>query len=170
MKIRTCAALLIALLSLSLLAGCSARAAEEKLDKLEDAVEHRLDTVEDAVEDAVIQAILPESAAPAPTAPPPTEALPRMPAETTPPAPAAPGEPAPPSVTEAAVRLTPEEVQAIALQHAGFTADQVQYLRTEYEIDDRVPQYEVQFREGPWEYEYEIHAETGVILSFEKDD
>lgn len=146
MKIRTCAALLIALLSLSLLAGCSARAAEEKPDKLEDAVEHRLDTVEDAVEDAVIQAILPESAAPAPMAP------------------------AEPAVTEAAVRLTPEEVQAIALQHAGFTADQVQFLRTEFEIDDRVPQYDVQFHEGRWEYEYEIHAETGVILSFEKDD
>lgn len=146
MKIRTCAALLIALLSLSLLAGCSARAAEEKPDNLEDAVEHRLDTVEDAVEDAVIQAILPEPAAPAPTAP------------------------AEPAVTEAAARLTPEEVQAIALQHAGFTADQVQYLRTEYEIDDRVPQYDVQFHEGRWEYEYEIHAETGVILSFEKDD
>ena len=165
MKIRTCAALLIGLLTVSLLAGCSAKAAEEKLDAAEDAVEHRLDTVEDAVEEAVIQAILPE-----PTAPVPAESLPQPPAETDPPAPTVPAQPAVPAPTEAFARLTAEEAQAIALQHAGFTADQVQFLHTEYEIDDRIPQYDVQFHEGRWEYEYEIHAETGAILSFEKDD
>ena len=154
MKIRTCAALLIALLSLSLLAGCAANAAEEKLDAVEDAVEHRLDTIEDAAEEAVTQAVLPQPAAPAPT-----EAAPTMPAQ-----------PAEPAATEAADRLIPEEAQTIALQHAGFTADQVTFLRTEFDFDDGVPQYDVEFHEGRWEYEYEIHAETGVILSFEKDD
>ena len=151
MKIRTCAALLIGLLTLSLLAGCSARAAEEKLDMVEDAVE-------DAVEEAVVQAILPE-----PTATPPAEPLPPLPAETLPPQPAA------PAVTEAAARLTAEEAQAIALQHAGFTAGQVQFLRTEFDFDDHIDHYDVEFREGRWEYEYEIHAETGEILSAEKD-
>ena len=66
--------------------------------------------------------------------------------------------------------LTAEEAQAIALEHAGFTADQVSFLRTEPELYDRVPHYDVEFREGRWEYEYEIHAETGAVLSFEKDD
>ena len=163
MKIRTFSVLLIGLLAVSLLAGCSARAAEEKLDAVEDVVEHRLDTVEDAVEEALIQAVLPEPTAPAPAAAPPAT----TPAETRPPIPTVPAEPA---ATEAALRLTAEEAQAIALQHAGFTDDQVQFLRTEYEIDDRVPQYDIQFYEGRWEYEYEIHAETGAVLSFEKDD
>lgn len=63
--------------------------------------------------------------------------------------------------------LTREEAEAVALQHAGFTADQVVYLRTEYEIDDGVPQYQVEFRRGSWEYSYAIHADTGAILSFE---
>lgn len=157
MKIRICAALLIAVLTISLLAGCAAQAAEEKLDAIEDAVEHRLDTIEDAAEAAVLQAVIPE-----PT-----------PAQTSPPAPVetAPAETAAPAVTEAVKeQLTAEEAQSIALQHAGFTADQMKYLRAEYEIDDRIPQYDVEFHEGHWEYEYEIHAETGQILSFDKDD
>lgn len=72
--------------------------------------------------------------------------------------------------TEPSQKLTAEEAQAIALEHAGFTADQVRFLRTEPELYDRIPHYDVEFQEGRWEYDYEIHAETGAILSFEKDD
>ena len=66
--------------------------------------------------------------------------------------------------------LTREEAQAIALDHAGFTADQVTGLRISRDRDDATPTYEVEFRVGRWEYEYEIHAETGRILDFDKDD
>ena len=66
--------------------------------------------------------------------------------------------------------ISPEEAQQIALKQAGFTADQVSRMRAEFEYDDRIPQYDVSFREGRWEYEFEIHAETGEILSWEKDD
>lgn len=78
--------------------------------------------------------------------------------------------PSQPNQTDPTAMLTKEEAEAIALEYAGFTPDQVSRLRTEYEIDDRIPQYDVQFHEGRWEYEFEIHAETGDILSFEKDD
>ena len=66
--------------------------------------------------------------------------------------------------------ITAGEAEQIALNHAGFTADQVTYLRTEYEIDDRMSQYEVNFHHDRWEYDYEIDARTGNILSFERDD
>lgn len=66
--------------------------------------------------------------------------------------------------------LTKEQAQTIALEHAGFTADQVRGLRTEYEIDDGVPRFEVQFHQGRWEYDYEINAQTGEILSYDRDD
>ena len=66
--------------------------------------------------------------------------------------------------------ITADRAAAIALAHAGFTADQVRSLTVEADLRDRVPHYEVEFREGRWEYEYEIHAETGEILSVEKDD
>jgi len=147
LKNRHFVALLIALLTLSLLTACSARAAEAKLDRAEDAIERKLDKAEDAVENAIRDAVSPETA---PADPKPAQTV--------------------PAVTKSPGTLSPEEAQAIALAHAGFTADQVRFLRTEYESDDRVPRYDVSFREGPWEYEYEIHAETGAILSFEKDD
>ena len=63
-----------------------------------------------------------------------------------------------------------EEAQNLALEHAGLTAGQVTALRTEYEIEHGIPQYDVEFRHGAWEYDYEIHADTGEILSFSKDD
>ena len=161
MKIRLCAALLIALMSLLMLTGCAVQAAEARLERVEEAVERRLDNAEDAVEAAIIQAVIPEAAA-APTRAP--EPAPTQPAEPEP------VQPSVPAVTEAAKQLTGEEAEAIALQHAGFTAGQVNYLRSQYEIDDRIPQYDVEFHEGRWEYEYEIHAETGAVLSFDKDD
>lgn len=65
--------------------------------------------------------------------------------------------------------ITTEEAEQIALDHAGFTRNQVTALRTEYEIDDGIRQYDVQFFEGDWEYEFEIDAQTGKILSFDKD-
>lgn len=67
---------------------------------------------------------------------------------------------------EAAVpeKLTAEEAQAIALADAGLTAEAVRGLRTEFEIDDAVPEYEVDFRSGDTEYDYTIHAETGAVL------
>ena len=67
-------------------------------------------------------------------------------------------------------RLTKEEARDIALKDAGFAQDQVSWLHVEYEVDRGIPQYEVDFHQGPWEYSYEIHGSTGEILSFEKDD
>ena len=66
--------------------------------------------------------------------------------------------------------LTLEEAQNIALKHAGFAANQVTALHTEYEVEHGIPQYDVEFHHGAWEYDYEIHADTGEILSYSKDD
>ena len=66
--------------------------------------------------------------------------------------------------------ISSEEAQKIALEHAGFTADEVSGLHAEYEFDDRIHQYDVRFYVGRTEYDYEINAETGEILSFEMDD
>ncbi len=133
MTIRHCAALLIAVLALSLFSGCGLDTALRKADALEDAVEHRIDTAEEAVETAVETAV--------------KDAL-------TPDKPAA---------------LTAAEAEAIALSHAGFTSEQVRFLRSEFEIDDRIPQYDIQFMGDKLEYEYEVHAETGAILSLDRD-
>ena len=69
-------------------------------------------------------------------------------------------------------QLTAEEAQAIALQHAGFTADQVRFLRTEPELRDRVPHYDVEFKANGLEYDYDIDATTGEVFNYssEADD
>ena len=65
--------------------------------------------------------------------------------------------------------LSKEDAEKIALEHAGFTADQVQRLRTELDYDRGRAEYEVDFHVDRWEYDYEIDAETGKIISFDKD-
>ncbi len=65
--------------------------------------------------------------------------------------------------------LTQEEALTLVLAHTGFSRDQVKGLHSEFDYDDRVPEYEVEFYKDGWEYEYEIHAETGSILSYNKD-
>ena len=136
MKIRFCAALLLAALSLAILSGCTAVSAAP----------------------APSNPILTATEEPtAPAAPEPTVAIP-----TEAPAPAA----APAPETN---RLTREEAIAIALKDAGFTQDQVTGLRAEFDYDDSRPEYDVDFRQGRYEYDYEIHAETGKILSRDKD-
>lgn len=75
-----------------------------------------------------------------------------------------------PQVAESAAgQLTADEAKAIALNHAGLTENQVTGLRAEYDVDDGIPEYEVEFRQGKTEYDYEIHAETGEIRSWDKD-
>ena len=66
--------------------------------------------------------------------------------------------------------LTREQAEKIALDHAGLTPDQVTGLRTEYDTDHGYPEYDVEFRHKTLEYDYEIDAETGEILSFSMDD
>lgn len=63
--------------------------------------------------------------------------------------------------------LTAEEVQQRALAHAGLKAEDVTYLRTDYDRDEQ--EYEVDFLHDGWEYEYEIHAISGMILSADKE-
>ncbi len=74
-----------------------------------------------------------------------------------------------PALAQEQAELTAEEAQSIALEQAGLTAEQVTGLRAEYDLEDGVPLYEVSFRADGWEYEYEIHAQTGKVLSFDRD-
>lgn len=148
MKKRLIAALCIFAL-LFTMAGCSAADTVRKLDTMEDRIETRVDAVEDKLEDALRKAV--DSAPPAaPTSP----AAPRATA---------------PAATESIRRLTEDQALQVALDYLGFSADQVTRLDVAYEIDDRIPQFDVSFHQGDWEHEFEIHAEHGQILSYDKD-
>lgn len=129
MKIRFCAALLLAALALFALTGCQS-SAMDTLDNLEETIENRLDRAEDAIGRAM--------------EPPATQ-----------------------TATES--RITAEEAETIALNHAGVSRDDVSYLRTEFDFDEGWPEYDIDFVCGDWEYDYGIHGRTGEILHSEME-
>ncbi len=65
-----------------------------------------------------------------------------------------------------------DKAKQIALEKAGLKAENVTRLKAEYDIDDGVKSYEVEFVSGGFEYDYDIDATSGKILkeSKEKDD
>ena len=56
-----------------------------------------------------------------------------------------------------------------ALRHAGLTAEFVDWVNCQREEDDGVEYYEVTFRHGVWEYEYEIGVYSPMVLDWEKE-
>lgn len=67
------------------------------------------------------------------------------------------------------VFITPEAAKQIALDHAGVAAADVVFDSTERDFDNGVYHYEIEFRVDYTEYEYDIDALTGKILSFDQD-
>ncbi|MBQ6625663.1 MAG: PepSY domain-containing protein [Ruminococcus sp.] len=75
------------------------------------------------------------------------------------------------AVTEktADTKISEEKAKSIALEHAGFKESEVKFLHVELDYDDGVLRYEVDFRQGNYEYDYDIDSNTGKILSYDKD-
>ena len=67
------------------------------------------------------------------------------------------------------VRITAQQAEEIALQKAELTREQVQFSRTERDTENGVPEWEVEFRHGDWEYDFDIHEVTGAVLSWNKE-
>lgn len=66
--------------------------------------------------------------------------------------------------------ITADKAKEIALNHAGLTADQVTFVRSELDRDDGRLMYDVEFYTSDYkEYDYEIDASTGEILSYDYD-
>lgn len=62
-----------------------------------------------------------------------------------------------------------EAAQQTALAHAGFDADSVRISHVHLEFDDGCWQYDVEFYKDNTEYDYDIDALTGTILSCHHD-
>ena len=68
-----------------------------------------------------------------------------------------------------AATITAEQAQNIALQDANVTADTVKYLSALPDRDNGRLYYDVSFWNDGTEYEYEIDAATGEIVSVDVD-
>lgn len=69
----------------------------------------------------------------------------------------------------AAAYITAEKAKEIALNHAGVKAADAVFLLAGLDWDDGQVCYEVEFYSGSTEYDYDIDAVTGAILSFDHE-
>ena len=65
--------------------------------------------------------------------------------------------------------LTQEEALAAALEHARLEKDQVEFIkRVELDYERGRKVFEIEFFHNGFEYEYDVDAETGKILKFDR--
>lgn len=78
-----------------------------------------------------------------------------------------------PNTNQTAGEITVEEAKTIALEHAGLTADAVTFVKAKQDYDDGRLVYEVEFittsGNSYLEYDYEIDAATGSVVSYDYD-
>lgn len=62
-----------------------------------------------------------------------------------------------------------EQARATAVEHAGLTADDVTFIKVQMDRDDGRTVYDVEFYYNNTEYDYEIDASSGEIVSYDQD-
>ena len=62
-----------------------------------------------------------------------------------------------------------EKAKSIALEHAGLSESDVTFTKVKQDRDDGRLVYELEFYQGQVEYDYEIDAQSGDVLSYERD-
>ena len=62
-----------------------------------------------------------------------------------------------------------DSAETIALNHASFSETEVSRLKSEFDIDDGLAVYEVEFDKDGREYEYKINAIDGSIIEYDID-
>ena len=60
--------------------------------------------------------------------------------------------------------ITKAEAKAIAFEHAGVKEADAKKVRVEFDFDDGVAEYSVEFHADKFDYDYEIDAVSGKIL------
>lgn len=62
-----------------------------------------------------------------------------------------------------------EKANEIAISHAGLSSGSVSFVKAKIDTEDGVKVYDIEFHSGNVEYDYEINAATGAIVSFDQD-
>ena len=65
--------------------------------------------------------------------------------------------------------LAKEDALNKVLERAGLSENDIKGLTIELDRDDNLWKYEIEFRCGKYEYEAEVNADTGEIISYERD-
>lgn len=73
------------------------------------------------------------------------------------------------SQTTTTKKITKAKAKSIALKHAGVSSSKATFVTAKLDYEDGKQVYEIEFYSGNTEYDYEILASSGEILSFDKD-
>lgn len=73
-----------------------------------------------------------------------------------------------PSVPSPAL-IGKDAAKQAAAKHAGIAVNSIQYFECELDRDNGKNIYEMEFISGSYEYDYDVDAETGAILKYEKE-
>lgn len=73
------------------------------------------------------------------------------------------------NTSEAKNYISEDKAKSAAYNHASVKAADVKFSKAELDRDDMVVHYDVEFVAGKYEYEYEINAETGKVIAFDKE-
>lgn len=65
--------------------------------------------------------------------------------------------------------ISSTEAEKLALNHASLSKSKVKFFECKLDRENGIKVYEVEFDYGGYEYEYEINAKTGKIISVEKN-
>lgn len=72
------------------------------------------------------------------------------------------------AITASAAQITEDSARSIALANIGITADSVLYITTELEYDDGKQMYDIELlTRDSMDYDFEINAENGAVLSID---
>ena len=78
-------------------------------------------------------------------------------------------QPTKPAQPETVQDIGHAKAKSIALNHAGVDANTVYDMNIQLDVEDGTIIYEVEFKSGNIEYDYEIDAATGAILRHETE-
>ena len=73
------------------------------------------------------------------------------------------------SQTTTTKKITKAKAKSIALKHAGVSASKATFVKAKLDYEDGRRVYEIEFYSGNTEYDYEILASNGKIISYDKD-
>ena len=65
--------------------------------------------------------------------------------------------------------ITVDKAKQAALTHAGVNASDATFVKAGLDWDDGKVKYEVEFYVGNTEYDYDIDATSGAVLSYDRD-
>lgn len=72
-------------------------------------------------------------------------------------------------ITDTSAYIGEDKAKEIAFTHAGVAEEDTTGLRIKLDYDDGRTEYEIEFLAGTKEYDYDIDAITGTIVSFDYD-